>query len=143
MTTDLPDVNILFALHSPGHLAHPSAVRWFDTAEAFATTAITEAGLLRLLLNPAAVGTAIRPAHALATVDALKASRGAVFWADDEPMSSTSRFAYAITGHRQVTDLHLLALAASKGGRLVTLDAKIEAALRPQDRKHLFVIASM
>jgi toxin-antitoxin system PIN domain toxin len=141
MTTDLPDINILLALHSPDHLAHCEAVEWFDATETFATTPITEAGLLRLLLNPLAAGVVLRPAEALARLDALKASRGAVFWPDDVPVSSASPFTSAITGYRQITDLHLLALAASKGGRLVTLDAKIEAALRPGDRKHLRTIA--
>jgi len=142
MKTDLPDINVLFALHSPSHVAHGEAIAWFDTADAFATTPITEAGFLRLLLNPLAAGTQIRPPDALIRLDALKASQGAVFWTDDAPVSSASPFTYAITGHRQVTDLHLLALAAAKGGRLVTLDAKIAAALRPKDRRHLLVIAA-
>jgi len=48
---------------------------------------------------------------------------------------------YALTGPGQVTDLHLLALAVSRGGRLVTFDTKIEAALRPKDRSHLRILA--
>jgi predicted nucleic acid-binding protein len=40
----------------------------------------------------------------------------------------------------QVTDLHLLDLVAARGGRLVTFDAKIPAALKPVDRRHLVML---
>jgi len=33
--------------------------------------------------------------------------------------------ARALTGHRQLTDVYLLAVAVSRGGRLVTLDRAV------------------
>ena len=133
MTIELPDVNVLVALHVPEHDHHGAARAWFDRAGEFATTPVTEIGLVRLLLNPA-TGADATPAQALAAIDRLRAVPGAHFWDDGQRTGATARFAYALTGHRQVTDHHLLALAAHRGGRLVTLDARIEAALRPADR---------
>jgi len=55
-------------------------------------------------------------------------------------------FAFTNTDHLThpvalVADLHLLALAATHGGRLTTFDSKIAAALRPIDRKYVNVLA--
>lgn len=97
-------------------------------------------GLLRLLLNPAAMPSTPSPSRALRSVDSLRLSRGAVFWPDDLVPGASRRFAYALTGHRQVTDLHLLDLAATRGGRLVTYDGGIEAVLRPKDRKFIHLL---
>ena len=43
----------------------------------------------------------------------------------------------AIIGYRQIPDFHLLNLAVSRGARLVTLDGKIAAAVKPRDRKYV------
>lgn len=45
-----------------------------------------------------------------------------------------------LIGHRQVTDLHLLNLAARSGARLTTFDQRIAGALIPADRRHLRVL---
>jgi len=112
---------------------------WFDQADSVATTPMTQAGLLRMLLNPT-INAHSDPGLARQAVAALLATPGVVFWPDDTPNVANTPFSYALTGHGQVTDLHLLALAASHGARLVTLDGKVAAALRPKDRKHLRVL---
>jgi predicted nucleic acid-binding protein len=112
---------------------------WFDQADSIATTPITQAGLLRILLNPT-INAHPDPASARHAVSALLAAPGMTFWGDDTRNVGDTLFMYALTGHRQVTDLHLLALAASRGARLVTFDTRIEAALRPKDRRHLLVL---
>ena len=56
---DLPDVNVLVALVHPGHTHHEHAVEWLQRTAGFATTPITESGLLRL--GPAARSSALRP----------------------------------------------------------------------------------
>jgi predicted nucleic acid-binding protein len=38
---------------------------------------------------------------------------------------------YRLTGYRQVTDAHLLTLALHRGGRLATLDRKIQSLVPP------------
>ena len=139
MTTELPDVNVLAALHLVDH-PHASLARaWFDQADIIATTPITQAGLLRMLLNPT-INARPDPASARQAVAALLAAPSVTFWSDDTRNVADTPFMYALTGHRQVTDLHLLALAASRGARLVTFDRRVEAALRPKDRKHLRVL---
>jgi len=137
---DLPDVNVLFAFSNTDHLTHQAALEWFDAVEQFALTPATMNGLLRLLLNPVAMPNTPPPAKALRAIDALRGTRSAVLWPDDLVPGSTMRFAYALTGHRQVADLHLLALAVTHGGRLTTFDGKIAAALRPIDRKYVNVL---
>jgi len=139
-TVELPDVNVLFASVNTDHVTHTPALAWINQVELFALTPTTMNGLLRLLLNPAAMPNTPSPAQALRAVDSLRGSFGAVFWPDDEVPGTQMRFAYALTGHHQVTDLHLLALAATHAGRLVTFDAKINAALRPKDRKYINVL---
>jgi len=139
MTADLPDVNVLTALHVSGHPHRQVARAWFDQAESVATTPMTQAGLLRMLLNPT-INAHPDPKLARQAVAALQAAPGVTFWPDDTPNVADTPFSYALTGHGQVTDLHLLALAAAHGARLVTLDGKIEAALRPKDRRHLRVL---
>jgi toxin-antitoxin system PIN domain toxin len=136
----LPDVNVLFALVNTDHADHHVALAWFDGVDQFALTPPTLNGLVRLLLNPAATPNTRTPAEALAAADSLRAARGAVFWPDDVAPGTSTRFAYALGGHRQVADLHLLDLAASRGGQLVTLDAKIPAPLRPNHRPQIHLL---
>ena len=139
MTADLPDVNVLTALHVDGHPNSGIARAWFDAADWVATTPMTQAGLLRMLLNPT-INAHPDPPSARRAVSALLATPGVTFWPDDTRNVADSPFMYALTGHGQVTDLLLLAVAASHGARFVTLDARIEAALRPEDRKYLQVL---
>jgi len=142
MTSDLPDVNVLVALHVNGHPHRHLAQAWFDQATSVATTPMTQAGLLRMLLNPT-INAHPDPASARQALSALLAAPGVVVWPDDTRDVGGTPFMYALTGHEQVTDLHLLALAASHGAQLVTLDARIDAALRPKDRKHLRVLREL
>ena len=138
--TDLPDVNVLLALSVAAHEFHHAAASWLEQAEAFATTPVTEAGLVRLLLQPRFTGTDVSPDDAMAMLARLKSQPHAVFVPDASPLD-TSHFRYALTGPKQVTDLHLLDLARARGGRLVTFDAKLAAALRPRDRRHLHLLS--
>jgi toxin-antitoxin system PIN domain toxin len=130
---DLPDVNVLVALYVTSHPHHDAARAWFDRANSIATTPITQAGLLCMLMNPVIVDRP-RRASAIAAVTDLINTPGVTYWPDLTANVAQSRFMYALTGHRQVTDLHLLDIAAAHGGRLVTFDAKLRAALRKADR---------
>ncbi|MCL2482725.1 MAG: PIN domain-containing protein [Propionibacteriaceae bacterium] len=141
MTIDLPDVNVLTALHLSGHPHKLIAREWFDQADSVATTPITQSGLLRMVFNPT-LNAHPDPASAKLALSALLAAPGVVVWPDDTRNLAETPFMYALTGYGQVTDLHLLAIAASHNARLVTLDTRIEAALRPADRKHLLVLRS-
>ena len=135
--TDLADANVLLALHALGHPFHSRAAQWFEACESFATTPMTEAGMVRLLMRADVMeGKPLLSSDALAMLGILKQQPHFAFWPDGEQVDR-SRFAYAFQGPGQVTDLHLLDLAAAHGGVLVTFDAKIYAALKPRDRKYL------
>jgi len=139
MTTDLPDVNLLVALHLKKHQHHIAAHNWVNQADLVAITPITQIGLLRTLLNPVLV-TGLSPQATIAMVTAFSSIPEVVFWPDDDKHLLVNPFSYALTGYKQVPDLHLLALAAANGGRLVTFDKKLQAALRPIDKRHVFVL---
>jgi len=135
--TDLADANVLLALHAPGHPFHSRAARWFEACESFTTTPMTEAGMVRLLMRADVMeGKQLSSSDAFAMLSILKQQPHFAFWPDGEQLDR-SRFAYACQGPGQVTDLHLLDLAAAHSGVLVTFDAKIYAALKPRDRKYI------
>ena len=48
------------------------------------------------------------------------------FWADDVPVADAlAALGITITGHQQITDAYLLALAVNHKGKLATLDKKL------------------
>ena len=139
MTADLPDVNLLLALVTQDHEHHALAADWLRETTHLALCPATESGLIRLLLNPVILPEPRSPQEALKAARLIRTLPSATFWEDSTALDE-SRFGYALKGFRQVTDLHLLTLAHSKGGMLVTLDKKIEAALRPADRRHVKIL---
>jgi len=136
---DIPDVNVLVALHVLKHEFHEIAARWLYESPQFATTPITETGFVRLILQPRIVGMEVTPGAAAEALRRIKAQPHAVFFPDASPVD-TSHFWYALTGANQVTDLHLLDIAKAREGALVTFDTKLKAALRPRDRKYVKVL---
>lgn len=125
MTIHLLDVNVLIALAWPNHTHHAVVQRWFLEfgRQAWATCPITQAAFIRISSNSAIIPDAVRPEQALSTLKELTANPGHHFWADDVSMAETSfAFPSLLTGHRQVTDAYLLALAVEHQGRLATLD---------------------
>jgi len=94
---------------------------------------------VRILCNPVAnPGASV--ADALDALARVRRRRQHEFWAEgaslDDPVVDITR----IVGHRQITGFHLLNLAASMGGIMVTLDRGIQAALRPEDRASLLTL---
>jgi toxin-antitoxin system PIN domain toxin len=135
MKPELPDVNVLLALHLPDYPAHSAAAGWFGQAEKFATTPITEAGFVRLLLNKTIVNQQIAPEEAIEALRILRSHPKAIFWADDTSLAEPKIWLGSLRGHKEVTDLHLLNLAKARGGTLVTLDENLPAPLRTSERK--------
>ncbi|MCL2736899.1 MAG: hypothetical protein FWD75_09790 [Propionibacteriaceae bacterium] len=131
---DLPDVNVLVALLHPGHMYHEIAHQWFTDTRRYATTPITESGLLRIALNPTVMATEIHTKDALASLRSLKADPRAEFLPDDSSLADASIDLVGLVGHRQVTDMHLVNLAAAHKARLVTLDTTIRLTLTPDDQ---------
>lgn len=147
MTTDhgdvLLDVNVLMALVWDQHVHHHAAWTRFGRREGrFATTPITEAGLVRLLLTPAVVG---RPVAAPEALGALRGVRAQPRWRwleDGVSLDDAVVDVRVLVGRRQVTDLHLVDLAARHGVRLATFDGALERSLAPPDRRHVEVWTS-
>jgi toxin-antitoxin system PIN domain toxin len=133
--TYLLDVNLLIALSSPDHLHHGRARRWFGGVESWATSPMTEAAFVRLMLNPVVAGRKRAAADVLAHLKAMRGRPGHQFWADDASFAEPSADMVGLVGHGQVTDLHLVDLAARRGGVLATFDSAIRSSLVEDDQR--------
>jgi uncharacterized protein len=123
----LVDVNVLIALHDQQHVHHLAALEWLDrhSSDGWASCPITQNGCLRVMgqssyTNPRPIAESV---HVLART---LGSPNHEFWPDDISLLDGKRLhANKVLGHRQLTDVYLLALAVHHHGRLVTFDAKI------------------
>jgi toxin-antitoxin system PIN domain toxin len=126
----LLDVNVLIALLDADHSLHGRAIDWFAVhgPAGWASCPITQNGCIRIMSNPGYPNAL--PVNAV--VERLaEAARGRyhAFWADDVSLLDGTRIEAArIHGPRQLTDVYLVALAATHGGRLVTFDHAISIA---------------
>lgn len=136
----VPDVNVLVALTNPSHVFHRESHRWLDDVERFATTPLTECGLLRMLLNPAVTGQAVAPERALAVLAGVRADTRAGFLPDDSTLADAAVETTGLAGHKQVTDWHLLNLATRHDGVLVTFDRKLARAVLPADATRIVTL---
>jgi uncharacterized protein len=122
----LLDVNVLVALFDAAHVHHEAAHDWFadNRANGWATCAITENGFLRVLTNPQS-GVTERAPVILESLRTFCASGHHVFWPDDLSLRDDVFDLSIAQGHRQLTDIYLLGLAAKMGGVLATFDRSI------------------
>lgn len=139
----LLDVNVLVALFDGNHALHAPAMQWFDEhgEEGWASCPITQNGCVRVMSQP---GYPER-VPVLGVVERLRqatAHRAHEFWPDDTSLLDEAAIdATRIHGPNQLTDVYLLALAVSHGGRLVTLDQAIPlAAVSGAQKKHLVIL---
>jgi toxin-antitoxin system PIN domain toxin len=122
------DVNLLIAILDPDHLHHDVALSWFDRTghEAWATSPLVQNGVIRIL---GAAGYAAMPFGCGEIADLL-AEWCAVpeheFWPDDVSLCDGRLVdRRRLTSPGRISDSYLLALAASKGGQLATLDRRL------------------
>ncbi len=130
---NLLDVNVLLALFWPRHTGHAAARRWFASHrnQAWATCALTEAGFVRLLSNPALTLGHVQPQEALQLLLENSKDSRHEFWPMDIALPEAIRLSgVPLEGHQHVTDLYLLGLACHRGGKLVTFDEKLAKASR-------------
>jgi uncharacterized protein len=139
----LLDVNLLVALAWPHHVLFPAAQRWFSVARAagWATTSATEAGLARLSMNPSVAGQVPGWPAVMELIRRLRDVEGYRRWENDvdlaeDPVVNRAR----VVGHRQVTDVLLVAVAARHAGLLATVDRGVVEALHPDDRHLVDVV---
>jgi uncharacterized protein len=139
----LLDVNVLIALFDGDHASHRQALGWLDAngKSGWASCPLTQNGCIRVMSQPNYPNALPVDVVAHRLRDAA-AHAGHEFWSDDVSiLDAKSVDTTRIHGPRQLTDVYLLALAVSHGGRLVTLDrgVPLQPALGAQ-KKHLVVI---
>jgi len=127
-TVALLDVNVLVALFDPDHVHHELAHDWFGDrrSDGWATCALTENGLVRVLSH-AKYGAAVsRPEEIVGRLRLFCDSGHHVFWPDAVSLRDRRIFNPSfIRGHRQVSDIYLLGLAKKNSGSLATFDRSI------------------
>lgn len=138
----LLDVNVLIALSWPQHVHHERAHAWFS-AEAtggWVTTPMTEAGFVRVSCNTALIPWAVPVADAIAAIGAMRAGPGHDFVPDDSSLADPAIETSLAVSTRQVTDIHLVNLAARSGTVLATLDMAIPSYLLASERRHVCLL---
>lgn len=138
----LLDINVLIALSWPQHVHHDRAHAWFfaEAPGGWATSPLTESGFIRISSNTALIPWAVPVADAVAAIGAMRASPGHRFLADDSSLADPAIDTSRMVTPRQVTDLHLVNLAARTGTVLATLDAAIPTYLAASDREHVHLL---
>ena len=139
----LLDVNVLIALFDADHSLHAQAMEWFgqNAKSGWASCPLTQNGCIRVMSHPGypnsvpvkVMGERLRAAVAHAHHE---------FWADDvsaldEALIDMRR----VHGAKQLTDVYLLALAVSHGGRFVTFDRSLpsSAVLKAQKKNRVVI----
>ena len=127
----LLDVNVLLASVLEAHEHHATVARWMErkSKTQIATCALTETSLLRLLMNPVINEDPVDAETGLALLERLhQHPRHRFLKEGPSPRTpGAAKFLKQIRGYRQITDAWLVSLAAANGGKLATLDRKLEA----------------
>ena len=145
MNRHLPDINVLLALVWPRHQSHAAAHAWFQKSgeRGWATNALTQLGVLRLLINPAVTQGAVGAATALRVVREATRHPGHQLWPlDHEILTGLERMATRVRGHRQWTDALLLWQAMNRRGTFVTFDTGVKELAAGELKSHLLILKS-
>ena len=138
----LLDTNALVALAWPNHQFHGLVVTRLEREPVapWATCTLTQLGFVRLSSNPSVVGRRKTPAESVAMLAALTQDGQHRYLELLPSLPSVRDHFHRLMGHNQVTDAYLLALAATNGAILLTLDRRIE----PPDsvREYIEVLVS-
>ena len=125
----LLDVNVLIALFDPDHVFHQRAHVWWaaNTGDGWASCPITENGFVRIMSLPAySARVRFSPNDLIQRLVTFTQQTNHEFWHDSISLREERPFARdRIHSSRQLTDIYLLALAVSRGGRLATLDETV------------------
>ena len=137
---ELADVNVLLAALNRDHRHHHRAQEWLRSVPLFVTTPITEAGLVRLLMNQAVMNDPATMDRAVAALRALRERRNATFLPDSTSLADSRAITRHVTGTKQVTDTHLLNLAIASGHVLTTFDRALRDSLPTRHRHYVRVL---
>jgi predicted nucleic acid-binding protein len=132
LTVYLLDVNVLIALLVPAHATGLSASRWFESIrdDGWATCPIVENGVLRIMSSPGFPDLSTNPVDHAGELGELCRSGQHQFWSDDISIRDIAVDGASMTA-AQITDLYLLALASTHGGKFATFDQRIPAHVIP------------
>lgn len=143
MTPYLLDVNVLLALSLDNHMHHVASAEWFDEADfEWATTPFTETSYVRLMTNSRMVGFSVSVPQAVDGLRELRKEPGFRFLPDHTSLGDPVIDLEPMVGTKQVTDFHLVNLAAQNGMRVATFDGSLLRSLAEADRVHVYVIDS-
>src|SRR3954468_4400494 len=100
---------------------------WFaaNRTSGWATSPLTENGVVRILSNSATLGVHHSAAAVRSRLDLLCSGDDHLFWPDSVSLRDERLFNLSAVSHRQITDVYLLGLAIENGGRLATFDRRI------------------
>jgi len=140
----LLDVNVLVALLDAMHVHHRVATEWLAShlQLGWASCPLTQNGCIRVL-SLSAYRNSHSPADVARRLEDATAGGSHEFWPDSVSLldAGRARWDHVLTS-RQVTDAYLLALAVSRGGRLVSLDRGIGLkSIAGAQAKHLLTLA--
>lgn len=139
----LLDVNVLVALLDVSHVHHRTAADWLASHVqlGWASCPLTQNGCLRVL-SLTSYRNAQSPASIAQRLGEATAGGRHEFWPDSVSLLDAGRVRWDhVLTSRQVTDVYLLALAVSHGGRLVTLDRGIGGrSVAGAQAKHLLTL---
>ena len=124
----LLDVNVWVALLDEAHVFHVNAVTFIERKNLkIATCPLVENGVIRILNLPAYSKAGPVGFEAVASkLNAICADMDHEFWPDQISLRSPDTVnGPRVLGANQITDVYLLALAASKRGCLTTLDHRV------------------
>ena len=123
----LLDANVLIALCWPTHGSHQVVEQWFGHrgARSWATCPFTQSAFVRIVSNPAFSRDALGPAKAVRLLQDNLQHPGHRFWPANLSIADAMR-GTRLSGHQQITDAYLIALAVQNRGTLATLDRGIE-----------------
>lgn len=145
MALHLLDVNALIALGWDAHSHHDTMVAWFrqQARHGWATCAITQAGFIRVLSQPAlgaAASTIAELSDNLARNLAQRTHR--LLALDFDFAAVLACCTGGVVGHRQITDAYLLTTAIRADARLLTFDRGIAQLLATdaERERHLSVL---
>lgn len=139
----LLDANFLIALFDAAHVRHMDAHQWLSQhrTEGWATCPLTQNACIRILSQPAYPGRLTIPDISRRLHHAISV-REHHFWHDSISLCDTALIAHdKILGAKHLTDIYLLALATTNGGRLVTFDRNIPiAAVKDAKEWHIEIL---
>lgn len=139
----LLDVNVLLALLDGDHADHLPARRWLaaEVHQGWASCALTQNGFVRIISQPR-YPSPVAPSEAIERLSRATLSEHHHFWPCDVSLLDPEFVdRQRVYGHRQLTDIYLLALAAAQGGRFVTFDRSVPLTAVPgASPEHLVVL---